>query len=33
MPKKISIRIDGELVTAPEGQTILEAARAASRIV
>ena len=29
MPKKnISIRIDGELVTAPEGQTILEAARA-----
>ena len=29
MPNKtISLRIDGELVTAPEGQTILEAARA-----
>ena len=26
--KKISVRIDGELVTASEGQTILEAARA-----
>lgn len=29
--KTISARIDGELVTAPEGQTILEAARAHSK--
>ena len=29
--KKISIRIDGELVTALEGQTILQAARAAGK--
>ena len=32
MPKKsISIRIDGELVTAQEGQTVLEAARATGK--
>lgn len=29
--KKLSIRIDGELVSAPEGQTILQAARAAGK--
>ncbi len=34
MPKKtISVRIDGELVTAPEGQTILEAARAHGKTI
>lgn len=31
--KKISLRIDGELVSAFEGQTILEAARAASKYI
>jgi bidirectional [NiFe] hydrogenase diaphorase subunit len=32
LPKKsISVRIDGELVTAQEGQTVLEAARAAGK--
>ena len=30
-PKKISIRFDGELASAQEGQTILEAARAAGK--
>ena len=30
-PKKISLRIDGELVSAVEGQTILEAARASGK--
>ncbi len=33
MPKKLSIRIDGELVSALEGQTILEAARAADKYI
>ncbi len=33
MPKKLSIRIDGELVSALEGQTILEAARAAGKYI
>ena len=31
MPKTISVRIDGELLSVPEGQTILEAARAHGR--
>ena len=31
--KKISIRIDGELVNASEGQTILEAAQASGKII
>jgi len=33
MPKKISIRIDGELVQAAEGMTILEAAREARKSI
>jgi bidirectional [NiFe] hydrogenase diaphorase subunit len=33
MPKKISVRIDGELVTALEGQTILQAAQAAGKSI
>ncbi len=33
MPQKISIRIDGEYVSASEGQTILEAARAAGKYI
>ena len=32
-PKKFSIRIDGELVSATEGQTILEAAQAAGKYI
>ena len=32
-PKKFSIRIDGELVTANEGSTILEAAQAAGKYI
>ena len=32
MPKKLSIRIDGELVSALEGQTILEAAKAGRQV-
>ena len=32
MPQKISIRIDGEYVSATEGQTILEAARASGKV-
>lgn len=32
-PKKLSIRIDGELASAQEGQTILEAARAAGKSI
>jgi bidirectional [NiFe] hydrogenase diaphorase subunit len=31
LPNKISVRIDGELVTAREGETILDAARASGR--
>ena len=30
-PKKVSIRIDGELISALEGQTILEAATASGK--
>ncbi|MGD0975004.1 MAG: bidirectional hydrogenase complex protein HoxU [Candidatus Korobacteraceae bacterium] len=33
MPKKLSIRIDGELVSALEGQTILEAAKEAGKYI
>jgi len=33
LPKKLSIRIDGELVSALEGQTILEAAKAAGKYI
>ena len=33
MPKKISIRIDGELVSALDGQTILEAAKEAGKYI
>ena len=33
MPKTLSIRIDGELVSALEGQTILEAAKAAGKYI
>lgn len=33
MPKTISMRIDGELVTANEGQTVLEAARAHGKLI
>ena len=33
MPKKLSIRIDGELVSALEGQSILEAAKAAGKYI
>jgi len=33
MPQKISIRIDGEYVNATEGQTILEAAKAAGKYI
>lgn len=32
-PKKISIRIDGEMVSASEGQTILEAAQASGKTI
>ncbi len=31
--KKVSLRIDGELVNALEGQTILEAARASGKYI
>jgi bidirectional [NiFe] hydrogenase diaphorase subunit len=31
--KKLSIRIDGELISAPEGQTILQAARASGKTI
>jgi bidirectional [NiFe] hydrogenase diaphorase subunit len=33
MPEKISVKIDGEFVTAREGQTILDVARAASKFI
>ncbi len=33
MPKKLSIRIDGELVSALEGQTILQAAKEAGKYI
>ena len=33
MPQTISVRVDNELVTATEGQTILEVARAAGEAV
>jgi len=33
LPKKLSIRIDGELVSALEGQTILEAAKEAGKYI
>ena len=33
MPKKLSIRIDGELVSALEGQTILEAAKQSGKYI
>ncbi len=33
MPKTISMRIDGELVTANEGQTVLQAARAHGKLI
>ena len=33
MPQKLSIRIDGELVSATEGQTILQAARANGKYI
>ncbi len=33
VPKNISVRIDGELVTAHEGETILEAARANGKYI
>jgi len=33
LPKKLSIRIDGELVSALEGQSILEAAKAAGKYI
>lgn len=33
MPKKLSIRIDGELVNAMEGQTILQAAKASGKYI
>lgn len=33
MPKKLSIRIDGELISAAEGQTILQAAKQAGKYI
>ncbi|HEX6974076.1 MAG TPA: bidirectional hydrogenase complex protein HoxU [Vicinamibacterales bacterium] len=33
MPRKLSLRIDGELVNAPDGRTILEAARANGKYI